>query len=91
MGSLDHNTHASDRYSKVHSKIDRMMRDISLGTQTNLANRTLNVTSESEQMFDRNSRQMLRFRTKVPIAMIKFKSKSEKMRYIRVAMCIMAM
>lgn len=78
----------SDRKATVETKADILMKDIALSSRKKYSRL---VGGDGQELFDINQRKNMQINCQVPINMIKFKNKSEQMRYMRIATCILAL
>ena len=72
----------------MRMKADAMMKDIALNSRKKYS---LLADQDGMELFDRNERKGMQIKSKIPLNMIKFKNKSEKTRYVRIANGIIAL
>lgn len=67
------------------------MKDIALSARKQYKQGNFGNDENSGELFDVNQRRQITIKNPVPSGMIKFKNKSEQMRYTRIANCIVAL
>ena len=99
MPRLDHNTMTSEFEGNLDMKADLVFKNIALhpmSTKHHVSNTSpgagnLRASPNHEQHFDLNQKRSLMIKNEIPTSMIKFKNKSEQMRYTRITKCILSL